>query len=162
MFILMTLIQIIICNFCHFGAFVLISVLPVSILCLPVSVGVIPSMLIAFVTGLSVDWLSEGILGLNALALVPVAAFRYIVISLVMGKEYIVRGEHISFRKNGIGKISIAILISLSLFLAVYVVADAAGSKPFWFIASRFSASLAANFIVSLVAASTLLPNEKR
>ena len=105
MYILLVIIQILITNYCRFSMLTTVSILPVMILCLPLSVGTIPAMLIAFATGLSTDWLSEGILGLNALALVPVAAVRKPVILLFLGKDLIERQEPISIQKNGLAKI---------------------------------------------------------
>jgi len=66
--------QMLICNYLHLSHYVTVSILPVAILCLPSRVESIPAMLIAFATGLAVDLLSDGLTGLNTLALVPVAA----------------------------------------------------------------------------------------
>lgn len=163
LYILLVIIQILITNYCRFSTLTTVSILPVMILCLPLSVGTIPAMFIAFATGLATDWLSEGILGINALALVPVAAVRKPVILLLLGKDLIERQEPISIQKNGLAKIFGAIVVLQAVFLAVYITADGAGVRPFWFNAARFAVSLAAGAVLSLIVAVTsLVPSGKK
>ncbi len=162
MYILLAIIQILICNYCQFSPLLVLSVLPVMILCLPLSVGTIPAMLIAFATGLAVDWLSEGLLGLNALSLVPVAAVRKPIMQLFFGKDLIDRKDSLSFRKNGFGKISAAILTFHAIFLAIYITADGAGMRPFWFNLARFGISEASGYLISVIVASSLIPDDKK
>ena len=161
-FLMMAAVQIIICNCFHLSAYVSLSVLPAMVLFIPLNIGTVLSMLIAFGTGLAVDALGEGLIGLNALALVPVALLRIPVTRLVFGEDVIERQEDISFRKFGAGKIATAILIMQALFLAVYIIADGAGTRPFWFNAARFAASLASGCLLSMIAASVLLPDTKK
>lgn len=73
MFLLILGVQLLICNYLHITAYLTLSLLPCAILLLPTKVGTTASMLIAFASGLTVDVLAEGVVGLNALALVPVA-----------------------------------------------------------------------------------------
>lgn len=154
--------QIIIGNCFYFSSYVSLSILPVMILCIPLNISTSAAMLIAFATGLATDFLSEGLLGLNALAAVPVALIRTQVIRLVFGEELIERQESFSFRKFGAIKISLAILIVQTVFLAVYILADGAGTRPLWFNASRFAASLAAGYVLSMVVAGVMTPDENR
>ena len=76
MFLLILGVQLLICNYLHITAYLTLSLLPCAILLLPTKVGTTASMLIAFASGLTVDVLAEGVVGLNALALVPVAGAR--------------------------------------------------------------------------------------
>ena len=62
--------QMLLSNYFHLTQYILLSILPVMVLCIPLNVSTSASMVIAFVTGLLVDLLSEGLLGLNALAVV--------------------------------------------------------------------------------------------
>ena len=64
--------------------------------------------------------------------------------------------------KNGFGQMSMAVLLSLGLFLAVYIIADGAGQRPFWFNAARFAASLLVGYIVSVLALDSLAPDSRR
>ena len=120
------------------------------------------TMLIAFATGFLVDLFSEGILGLNVLALVPVAFVRKEVIRLIFGGELFARKEDFSIRKNGFGKVLMAIFLVQALFLAVYVWADGTGTRPLSFQAIRFGASLAAGVLVSLLVIDILAPDTRK
>lgn len=154
--------QIIIGNCFHLSAYITLSILPVMVLCIPLNVGTIAAMLIAFATGLAADASCEGLAGLNALALVPVAFIRKPLIRLVFGEELIERKQQFSIRKFGWTKTSAAILAVQSIFLIIYIIADGAGARPFWFNASRFGASLAAGWLLSLAVAAVIVPDDKK
>jgi len=132
------------------------------VLCISIRVGCVGAMLIAFATGLSVDFLSEGMIGLNALALVPVAYFRNGIIRLVFGNELFARSEDFSVQRNGFGKTMLALLLAYSLFLMVYVWIDSAGVRPLLFNAIRFTVSLGASLLVSLLTLGLLAPDPRR
>ena len=161
-YLLLTVAQMFICNYFHLSAYVMLSILPVMVLCIPIRIGTVGAMCIAFATGLAVDLLSEGILALNVLALVPVAFARNGIIRLIFGGELFSRKEDFSIRKSGFGKVAMALLIAQALFLGVDIWADGAGTRPFWFNAARFGASLAAGFVVSLLLVDTLAPDSRK
>lgn len=161
-YVLLLLAQLILGNYFTFSPYLMLSVLPVMVLCIPIRVGSVGAMIIAFVSGLIVDLLSEGVLGLNALALVPVAWLRNPVISLVFGGELFARKEDFSATKSGIGKVALALFIVQAVFTLIYVWADGASVRPFWFNATRFGLSLAAGFILSLLAVPALAPDTRR
>ena len=161
-YLLLTVIQMLICNYFHLSAYLMLSILPVLVLCLPLRVGTTGAMAIAFATGVSVDLLAEGMLGINTLALVPVAYVRKEVIRLIFGDELFAREEDFSVRKNGFGKVALAIFLVQALFLAVYVWADSAGTRPFSFNAIRFGVSLLAGWAVSLLIIDILAPDTRK
>lgn len=162
LYFMLAAVQIIICNCFYFSPYVFLSILPAMVLCMPASWKTVPAMLTAFVTGLAVDLFGEGLVGINALALVPVALLRKPVVQAIFGKDLIEREEDFSFRKYGAGKVSAAVLIMQGLFLAIYITADGAGTRPFWFNASRFGASLAAGYVLSMIVAKVLLPEDRK
>ena len=137
-FALILLAQIILANFLNLGAYIALSFLPVLILSLPVKYKAPAVMLIAFGAGFAADFLSNGVLGLSSLAILPVALAKEWLISLIFGSELRSRGEHISTRRQGVPKMSLALLIFTALFFAVYVPADVAGTRPAGFIALRW------------------------
>lgn len=155
-FILLLIVQICICNFFRLSQYVMISILPTMILMIPIRKNTIVTMVIAFVSALAVDLLSDGILGLNILALVPVAYARKGIIRLVFGEEIFARKEDISIPRQGIWKMTVAIIMAQALFLLIYILADGAGTRPAWFVAGRFGASLASGYILSLFVADIL------
>lgn len=157
-FLLLLLVQICIANFFRLSQYVTLSILPAMILLIPIRRGTTPVLLIAFATGLAVDLLSDGMLGLNALALLPVAFCRLGIIRLIFGDEIFARKEDISIPRQGIWKMSVAIFMVQALFLIIYIWADGAGTRPLWFSAIRFAASLAGGYILSIFVARILAP----
>lgn len=160
-FLLLTLAQILLWNYFDFTQYLTIVFLPALILCLPIKKSVIFAMLLAFAAGFAVDFFSSGMLGLTSAALVPVALIRRGVITLVCGEEVFARGENITIRRQGLPKMALAILTVTALFLAIYIWADGAGTRPFWFNAVKFAASLAAGTLISLIACN-ILDSESR
>lgn len=152
MYLILVVAQMIICNYFYLSYYVTLSLLPALILLMPVSIGTVGAMCIAFVTGFAVDALAESLIGLNILALVPVAFFRRGILSLVFGREIFIRGENVSIRKHGLGKVIASLLMAQALFLAIYIWVDTAGTTPFWFDLARFGASLVAGLLLSLLA----------
>jgi len=162
LFFLLVLVQIVICNYLQLTPYFIPTILPAMILCLPLSIGTIGTMLIALVSGLSVDWLSEGILGLNAAAILPVAFMKRGIIRMFLGEDILTRNDSFTLRKNGIVKISALILLSATVFLIVYIYLDGAGTRPFWFNATRFLISLAVNWVLSLAIVQLLMPDDRK
>lgn len=150
MFILLVVGQILICNFINTGPYVMLTILPALILCLPQGIPTTILMFAAAVCGLAVDWLAEGIVGLNMAALVPVAVIRNFLVRLLFGKELSERNENISIRKSGLPKVSAGILICQTVFLAIYIVIDGAGTRPFLFNLIKFTVSLPCGYLLSL------------
>lgn len=161
-YVLLAIAQMLICNYFHVSPYVMLSILPVMVLCIPIRVGTVGAMGIAFVTGLVVDLLSEGLLGLNVLALVPVAFARNGILRLIFGAELFSHKEDFAIRKSGFGKVALAVFLAQALFLAVYIWADGAGTRPMMFNLIRFGASLAAGFLVSLLLVDVLAPDTRK
>ena len=162
LYFLLVIAQMIICNYFQFTPYVVISILPAMILCMPLTVRTPLCMLIAFASGLAVDWLAEGLIGLNATSLVPVALARKTIIRIFLGEDLIARNDSFTFKKNGIGKISIALITALSVFFGLYVILDSAGTQPTSFNLIRFAASVAASFVLSLIVTAVLTPDDRK
>lgn len=154
--------QIILCNYSNFGPYVMLTMLPAMVLCLPTGQSTMMTMIIAFCSGLSVDWLSEGLLGLNAAALVPVALVRKQVIRVFLGEDLLTRGDSFSFRKNGLAKISAANMVCLILFLALYIILDGASTLPTWFCLTKGAVSTACNFILAIIVTNILCSDDRK
>ena len=154
--------QLLLSTYANFSPYVIVTLLPVMVLCMPIRVSTYVALVVAFASGLTVDFLSEGLLGLNALALVPVAFARNAIIRLIFGEELFAREEDFSIHRSGFGKVAVAIFLSTALFLVVYVWADAAGTRPFLFNAIRFAASLAVSTGVSFLVVNLLAPDSRK
>ncbi|MBQ7750897.1 MAG: hypothetical protein IJR77_06735 [Bacteroidales bacterium] len=161
-YLVMVVAQILLCNYLHLGPYVTVSILPALILCLPIRTPAPLAMVIAFATGLAVDFLAEGLPGINAFSLVPVALLRIPVISLVFGEDMISRKEEFSARRNGFGKTALAIIMVQALFLLLYIAVDGAGTRSFGFNTVRFVLSLAAGVALSLLLIDTIAPEARK
>lgn len=162
LFFLMVLGQMILCNFAGFSPYITLTMLPAMIICVPLIVSTPLCLLLAFATGLSVDWLSEGLIGLNAASLVPVALMRKPLIRFFLGEDLITRSDSFSFRKNGIGKISLVLIVSLLIFLGIYVFLDGAGTRPAWFNLTRIGLSLLCNYVLALIVTNILTVDDRK
>ncbi len=150
--------QIVLCNYFSLSNYVLVSLLPVLILVLPHRMNGIVAMLIAFVSGLTVDFFSTGMLGITSLSLVPVALIRRILMALVFGDEIVTREEETTFGRVGIIKASLIVLISCAIYFLVYIWADSAGTVGFWPAAGRFLLSVIVSTPVCVLVARLLRP----
>lgn len=162
LYILLLICQVAICNYAALGPYVMLTLLPAMVMCIPLSVSTPVCMLIAFASGLTVDWLSEGLIGINAAALIPVAGLRSTFIRVFLGEDIINRKDSFSVRRNGLAKISITMAAATSVFLVTYIFLDGAGTRPFWFCTARFFASLAANMILAALVTDILTPDDRR
>jgi hypothetical protein len=162
LFFMMVLGQMVLCNFAGFSPYIMLTMLPAMIVCVPLTVSTPLCLLLAFATGLSVDWLSEGLIGINAASLVPVAMMRKPLIRFFLGEDLITRSDSFSFRKNGIGKISLVLIVSLLIFLGIYVFLDGAGTRPTWFNLTRMGLSLLCNYVLALIVTNILTVDDRR
>lgn len=162
LFFMMVLGQMVLSNFAGFSPFITLTMLPAMIVCVPLTVSTPLCLLLAFATGLSVDWLSEGLIGINAASLVPVALMRKPLIRFFLGEDLITRSDSFSFRKNGIGKISLVLIVSLLIFLGIYVFLDGAGTRPTWFNLTRMGLSLLCNYVLALIVTNILTVDDRR
>lgn len=161
-YLLLLMIQMVICNYFRLGPFILVSLLPAMVFCLPLRLGTAQAMLIAFVTGLCVDLLAEGMLGLNATAIVPVAYMRKGLCKLIFGDELVERGNDFYIDKHGFGKVIFALGLANALFLIIYIAADGGESMPFIFNLAKFAISLLICILFSLIVADVSKPDSGR
>jgi hypothetical protein len=162
LYVLLAVCQIVLCNYAYLGAYLMLTILPAMVMCIPLTIGTPLCMIIAFISGLSVDWFSEGLIGINAAAALPVALLRNTFIRIFLGEDIINRKDSFSVRKNGVGKISIVLMAATMVFLAIYIFLDGAGTRPFWFCFARFGASLAANTILGFIVIEALTPDDRK
>ena len=162
LYCLLLICQIVLCNFSPLGPYITLSLLPAMIFCIPMSISTAVCMIIAFGSGLAVDWLSEGLIGINAASLVPVALARKSIVRIFFGEDLITRGDSFSVNKYGTAKVSAALMSSIAVFLLFYVILDGAGTRPMWFNLAYFGASLLCNWILALLVAHLLTPDDRK
>lgn len=162
LYTLLLVCQVLLCNYFQFTPYAMLTLLPAMILCVPLTVNTIGCMFLAFASGLAVDWIAEGVVGLNASALVPVALLRKPLIRIFFGEDLITRKDSFSLRKYGMAKTSAAILTCLAVFLVIYIFLDGAGTRPLWFNLIRTGATLVCSYLVSLIVVNTLTPDDRK
>lgn len=162
LYCLLLICQIVLCNFSPLGPYITLSLLPAMIFCIPMSISTAVCMIIAFGSGLAVDWLSEGLIGINAASLVPVALARKSIVRIFFGEDLITRGDSFSVNKYGTAKVSAALISSIAVFLLFYVILDGAGTRPMWFNLAYFGASLLCNWILALLVTHLLTPDDRK
>lgn len=160
-YILLAVAQMVICNYFRISPYIYVTILPAIVMCIPLKINTTVAMLVAFATGVSVDLLAEGVLGLNTLALVPVALVRYPLLRMTMGTEMQEKNYRFNIRSVGLGKMLLVTVLSTGLFLAIYVLADGAGVRPLWFNTIRFFASLACDTLLAMLVVHVLNPDER-
>ncbi len=149
--ILLVVCQIVICDCVFLGPMVTVTLLPAIVMFLPLYTRTEVSMLIAFAAGFAVDWLSDGVLGLNMAALVPVALMQKPLVRLFIGEDTVVRTEALSVVKSGWPRMLALVTVATAVFLLVYVVLDGAGERSPGFTAARLGCSLAASLIPAAI-----------
>lgn len=159
-YLVLLAIQIVLGGLLNLSQYVVVVFLPVMILSLPITHGTPRLLLIAFFSGLAVDFFTNGVLGLTTCALLPVALARNSLIRLVFGTELLSRQEDISIHKQGPAKVLLAILLATTLFFLIYTPVDCAGTRPAGFVALRMLLSIALSTPVSYYAAGVLAPRE--
>ncbi len=162
LYFLLLICQIMLCNFSPVGPYIMLTMLPAMILCMPLTVSTILCMVTAFASGLAVDWLSEGLIGINAASLIPVAWARKGIIRVFFGEDLITRSDSFSFKKYGAAKISAALVTAQAIFLGVYTILDGAGTRPFWISLGFFGASLLCGWLLALLVTGILTPDDRR
>ena len=150
LFFLLLLAQVLISYLFQTGPWCVLTLLPAMIFCLPTDRSALHLMLVAFVSGLAVDFFADGILGLNAFSLVPVALVRRFLLVRLFNEELVTRGESISWRKWGLARIFGCALICTALFLLLYVTVDAAGERAFLPCLATFASSLGVDLLLSV------------
>ncbi|MBR5925458.1 MAG: hypothetical protein IKZ60_08335 [Bacteroidales bacterium] len=159
-YIVLVAIQIVFVGLLNLSQYVVICFLPVMILSLPITHGTPRLLLIAFCTGLAVDFFTNGVLGLSVCALLPVAFCRNSLIRLVFGSELLSRQEDISIHKQGPVKVLLAILLANLIFFLIYIPVDCAGTRPAGFMVLRMLISVVLSTAVSYYVAGLLAPRE--
>lgn len=149
-YILLLIAQILLLNYFNFTQYATIVFLPAMILMAPVSRSTNTLLILAFVSGLTVDFFADGQLGLTTAALLPVALLRRPLILFVFGNEILSRGENLSTRRQGWEKLIIAISLATAIFLLFYIIIDSAGTRTLWIDLLKFIISLVLSTAVSL------------
>lgn len=132
-------------NYMNLSVYLDIALFMYIILMLPARMGTVPAMIIAFITGLVVDILGNGIPGMTSAALTAAALCRRGAIIAVAPKDFQINDKRSSIESLGIRRFAIYSPILIFIYLLVYILIDNAGFRPAGQCIARLFISLAAN-----------------
>lgn len=156
-FFLLLPVQVILSQLIQPGPDWVLTILPVLLLCFPTDWSTVRCMLFAFCSALFVDFFSGGIIGLNALALTPVAWSRNFFLRKFFNDDIVDRGEPLSLRKWGFRPVFWLVLLMTALFLLVYIVVDASDQRSLLMEGLTFLISLACDTLLALLVLPSIL-----
>ena len=151
--------QILLSEYVNIWPVLYIAIFPLFIILLPANINRSASMLIAFLLGLCIDITADGVIGLNAAALVAMAYCREFVLKLTLSKGNLESAENlpISTRTVEIPKLLTINLLMLAIFFTVYVLLDSAASFPPLYTILKIALCVAVNCIINLLCNIVLL-----
>ncbi|GEM_PF-5315303 len=121
--IVLILFQILLNGILALVPYINIIILPIILIIIPSNVKSVMCMLYAFAAGICVDYLSDGVIGLNAAAMVAVAFAREFIFKLVLGRGQF--NEHMTYNMRiKTGQYLIINLFVYSLWFAIYQYLD--------------------------------------
>lgn len=132
-------------NYVNLSVYIDLALFLYIILMLPVRTGTVPAMLIAFLTGLTVDILGNGIPGLTSAALTSAALCRKGILLAVAPKDFPIKDSRASIDSLGPRRYAVYSAIFIFIYLSVYILIDNTGFRPAGQCLSRLAISLAAN-----------------
>lgn len=147
--VVVLLIQLLVCEFVNIWPPIYISIAPLFIILLPLSIGRLSLMFIAFGLGLLIDILSDGIAGLNAAALTAVAYSKDIYISYLT--KYESQSLQIDYNITGdkFSKFVLLLILAFATFFFFYIILDGLGSSNMLFLLIRFIINVVINVLIA-------------
>lgn len=145
------LIQLLISGYINIWPMLYIAVFPLLVITLPYTCNHIVSILTAFCFGLLVDILSDGVLGLNAAAIVAIAYFRPLLFKVAVSKTTLENTIEITQRTIGITQFLLVTALSYAIFFTIYIALDSWGYFSFIYTIARFLLNIIINTAVALL-----------
>lgn len=147
--IVLILFQILLNGILALVPYVNIIILPIILIIIPPNVKSVICMLYALAAGICVDYLSDGVIGLNAAAMVAVAFAREFIFRLVIGKGEI--NAHVAHTlRIKTGQYIIINLFVYSLWFAIYQYLDDVMSYRISVQFTRFLINVVVNSILAV------------
>ena len=150
-FVLLFLLQLVLSDYVHLGPWVCLSIIPLLILCIPLSRSPHAVLLIAFALGLGLDILSDGVPGLNAFAAVLAAAPRKFFYRILVNADRQDKTEVPKIREVGLMKYLKYLGVIMAIYLAAYILVDCVSFHPPVFLLGRFLISWVASTALCLL-----------
>ena len=150
-FVLLFILQLVISDYVHLGPWVTLTLIPLLIICIPLSRSPHAVLLIAFALGLGLDILSDGVPGLNAFAAVLAAAPRKFFYRILVNADRQDKTEVPKIREVGLLKYLKYLGVITALYLAAYILVDCVSFRPPLFLLGQFLISWVASTALCLL-----------
>lgn len=146
--VILLLIQLVTDEYINVFPLLHIAVFPLLIIILPDNIKPIALMVIAFLFGLIIDAISDGVIGLNAAALVGVAFFKQPLLYAMLNKSNLIDMVVISSKNIKTGLYICICGILYSIFFFIYIVLDGITSADILYSLIRFAVDVTINLLI--------------
>ena len=160
-YLIMLAVQIVLSDHVNIGPYIYLCCLPLLVLSLPLYQDTAVSMVLAFLLGLVVDILCDGIIGLNAAAAVALAAVRKPLYAAFFSKDSLERAYIPTMQETGFIRHFNFILASVVVYFLVYICLDSAGMESLQTTLLRLLLSCVSNAAVILLLDYSLFNSQK-
>lgn len=156
---LMVICQILLSEYVNIWAVLYIAIFPQFIILLPPSMNRSLHLVVAFILGLCIDISADGVLGLNAAALVAMAYSRPFILKLTLSKGNMdnAEGQPLTPKTVEIPKLVMINTLMLAIFFTAYVLLDSAGGFTLWYTLLKIGLCVAVNSIITIICNIVLL-----
>ena len=160
LFVLIFILQVLICNYVDLGAYLYICLIPLLIINIPLKLDIRLTMLIGFALGLLLDLFANGVLGLNAAAGTMLAAFKGVLFQKTVNKEHRYNIEVPSMRNIGVFNYIAYLTMCTAIYLVTFTLLECVSLRPFLFILIRILISLASNVALMAIISNSIMDRE--
>ena len=160
LFVLIFILQVLICNYVDVGAYIYICLIPLLIINIPMKLDIRLTMLIGFALGLLLDLFANGVLGLNAAAGTMLAAFKGPLFQKTVNKEHRYNIEVPSMRNIGIMSYIAYLTMCTVIYLFTFTLLECVSLRPFLFILIRILISLIINVALMAIISNSIMDRE--
>lgn len=149
--VFLILIQILISGYINIWPVLYIAVFPFVIIILPQQINKFLLLVLAALLGLAVDFISDGILGLNAAAATALAFFKDPILRLTVSKTSLDNLSGVTEYALGSSKFILYTVLLYSVFFLFYMGLDSIGYYTFGYTLLRFSVNIVVNTIITVL-----------
>ena len=149
-------------NYVNLSIYLNVALFVFPLLMMPIRTATVVAMSVAFIVGMVVDILGNGIPGLTAAALTAAALPRKTILGFIVPKDLSSKDGKGTIEDLGIRQFAIYSAVMCLIFLLAYILLDCAGFRPFWQCILRLCASLAVNTTLMTLLFAVSSDNRKR
>lgn len=149
--ILIFILQLIISDYLHLGSYISICLIPFLIFNIPLQMRPHFLLIAAFMIGLGLDILSDGVAGLNSAAAVAAAATKKFFYRIFINSDRQDATRVPIPQETGIAKYLKFATAVIVIYVAVYIALDCISFRPFLFVLAKFAASTAVSLALTLL-----------